>query len=396
MNYKRKLMSHIVEFSISELTKRKQNYSQKLNKDVNIFFGLNGSGKTSLLKILHSAMSGDTSILRNVPFKHAEVKLYSIGWNKEFNYQVEQMHSTTNEKKQLNRAEILYSSGEDITDFVEEIVSLPNNWKISPKNTKLKGLRHSYLPVSRPYLTKRPERLPLSEARLDLLFAQHLQDLWRHYSTDMLSNIRKVQEDGLANILKTILSAAESNGATQSVQDKPIKVEVAYKQMCNFLSRQNAKIDILGSRKEFTQRYKKDLRLQQVVSDIHAVEKEIEQTMAPRQKLQQLIQKMFSHKQVEFTDSNIEIKTEEDTSLGLNLLSSGERQLMLIFLETFLAGESTILIDEPEMSMHIDWQLELVSAMQQLNPKAQLILATHSPEIMANVADDKIFRLDYE
>ena len=396
MNYKRKLMSHIVEFSISELTKRKQNYSQKLNKDVNIFFGLNGSGKTSLLKILHSAMSGDTSILRNVPFKHAKVKLYSIGWNKEFNYQVEQMHSTTNEKKQLNRAEILYSSGEDITDFVEEIVSLPNNWKISPKNTKLKKLRHSYLPVSRPYLTKRPERLPLSEARLDLLFAQHLQDLWRHYSTDMLSNIRKVQEDGLANILKTILSAAESNGATQSVQDKPIKVEVAYKQMYNFLSRQNAKIDILGSRKEFTQRYKKDLRLQQVVSDIHAVEKEIEQTMAPRQKLQQLIQKMFSHKQVEFTDSNIEIKTEEDTSLGLNLLSSGERQLMLIFLETFLAGESTILIDEPEMSMHIDWQLELVSAMQQLNPKAQLILATHSPEIMANVTDDKIFRLDYE
>ena len=89
--------------------------------------------------------------------------------------------------------------------------------------------------------------------------------------------------------------------------------------MYNFLSRQNAKIDILGSRKEFTQRYKKDLRLQQVVSDIHAVEKEIEQTMAPRQKLQQLIQKMFSHKQVEFTDSNIEIKTEEDTSLGLNL-----------------------------------------------------------------------------
>ena len=166
--------------------------------------------------------------------------------------------------------------------------------------------------------------------------------------------------------------------------------------MYNFLSRQNAKIDILGSRKEFTQRYKKDLRLQQVVSDIHAVEKEIEQTMAPRQKLQQLIQKMFSHKQVEFTDSNIEIKTEEDTSLGLNLLSSGERQLMLIFLETFLAGESPILIDEPEMSMHIDWQLELVSAMQQLNPKAQFILATHSPEIMANVTDDKIFRLDYE
>jgi predicted ATP-dependent endonuclease of OLD family len=69
---------------------------------------------------------------------------------------------------------------------------------------------------------------------------------------------------------------------------------------------------------------------------------------------------------------------------------------MLIFLETFLAGDNPILIDEPEMSMHIDWQTELVSAIRQLNPKAQLILATHSPEIMAEVADDKVFRLNYE
>ena len=66
---------------------------------------------------------------------------------------------------------------------------------------------------------------------------------------------------------------------------------------------------------------------------------------------------------------------------------------MLIFLETFLSGESTILIDEPEMSMHIDWQLELVSALRQLNPKAQLIFSTHSPEIMAEIEDDKVFRL---
>lgn len=52
-------MSHITEFSISGLAGSDQVYSQKLNQDVNVFFGLNGSGKTSLLKILHSAMSDD-------------------------------------------------------------------------------------------------------------------------------------------------------------------------------------------------------------------------------------------------------------------------------------------------------------------------------------------------
>ncbi|MEN8215570.1 MAG: hypothetical protein ABFS56_04190 [Pseudomonadota bacterium] len=43
--------------------------------------------------------------------------------------------------------------------------------------------------------------------------------------------------------------------------------------------------------------------------------------------------------------------------------------------------------------MHIDWQQQLINVMTQLNPSAQIILATHSPEIMADVDDDRIFRL---
>jgi predicted ATP-dependent endonuclease of OLD family len=393
-------MSHIVEFSISGLAGRKQAYAQKLNEDVNIFFGLNGSGKTSLLKIFHSAMSGDTDILRNVPFKHAEVKLFSVQANQILTCSIEQ--TISNSRRELNLQNILFREGisegmrRDILLSHRHNIQKEIRWEVTPKKSKFRELRHSYLPISRPYLTKNSEHLPLSEEQLDLLFAENLQSLWRRYSTEMLSNIRKVQEDGLASILKTILSANESNSAANSVMDKPVEVETAYEQMRTFLSRQKAAVDILGSLENFTQRYAKDTRLQQVVSDIHAVEKEIDQTMLPRQNLQKLIQKMFSHKQIEFTDSDILVKTEEDEPLGLHSLSSGERELMLIFLETFLAGESTILIDEPEMSMHIDWQLELVNAMRQLNPKAQLILATHSPEIMAEVDDDKVFRLNYE
>jgi len=353
-------------------------------------------------------MSGETDILRNVPFKHAEVKLFSIQKSTIFTCNIEQTIPSSR-KEQISLPEILFPEDifpEDIPEEIRREFLLSRgyennkiNWEVKPKQDKFRALRHTYLPVSRPYLTKRPERLPLSEGQLDSLFAKNLQDLWRRYSTDILSQIRKVQEDGLANILKAILSAEELNNKVELI-DKPVEVETAYEQMRNFLSRQKTTVDILGSRDEFKQRYEKDPRLQKVVSDIHAVEKEIEQTMLPRQNLQRLIQNMFSHKQIEFTDSDILVKTlvktEEEVSLGLHLLSSGERQLMLIFLETFLAGESTILIDEPEMSMHIDWQLELVNAMRQLNPKAQLILATHSPEIMAEVADDKIFKLNYE
>ncbi|OUD15403.1 AAA family ATPase [Thioflexithrix psekupsensis] len=394
-------MSHIIKFSIKELAGRKKEYTRILNEDINIFFGLNGSGKTSLLKILHAAMSMDRDILRNVPFKQANIELSSKKTEETFIFEIKK-NLTHIAKERLDLPEILFQ--ENIPEEIKaelEILSQHHHKqeKISVEvNSKepFRGLRHTYLPVSRPYPTKRPERLPLSEGQLDLLFAKNLQDLWRRYSTEMLSHIRKIQEDGLANILKTVLSAEESNHLNEVMTEKSISEEMAYEQMRNFLNRQNTNIDILGTRDNFIQRYAKDTRLQKVVSDINAVEKEIEHTLLPRQHLQRLIQKMFSHKHIEFTDSDILVKTEDDRALGLHLLSSGERQLMLIFLETFLAGESIILIDEPEMSMHIDWQLELVNAMRQLNPKAQLILATHSPEIMAEVSDDKIFRLNNE
>jgi putative hydrolase of the HAD superfamily len=61
---------------------------------------------------------------------------------------------------------------------------------------------------------------------------------------------------------------------------------------------------------------------------------------------------------------------------------------------TYLAADdSTVMIDEPELSMHVDWQQVLVASMRRVNPDCQLLLATHSPEVMADVADDKVFEL---
>jgi predicted ATP-dependent endonuclease of OLD family len=77
-------MSHIVEFSVAGLAGRQAPYSQKLDRNVNVFFGENGSGKTSLLKILHSAIKGDVDILTRVPFTSASVDVYSVTYDKIF------------------------------------------------------------------------------------------------------------------------------------------------------------------------------------------------------------------------------------------------------------------------------------------------------------------------
>jgi energy-coupling factor transporter ATP-binding protein EcfA2 len=88
-------MAHILEFSVDGLAGRKEEYARELNREVNVFFGSNGSGKTSLFKILHSAMSGDSAILNNVPFKKAKVTLFSLDYKKNFSRSITQQNVAT-------------------------------------------------------------------------------------------------------------------------------------------------------------------------------------------------------------------------------------------------------------------------------------------------------------
>lgn len=70
----------------------------------------------------------------------------------------------------------------------------------------------------------------------------------------------------------------------------------------------------------------------------------------------------------------------------ISALSSGERQLLVMLahlsLSPNLAGSGVFIVDEPELSLHIDWQEKFVDAIREANPKVQLILATHSPAII--------------
>jgi predicted ATPase len=103
---------------------------------------------------------------------------------------------------------------------------------------------------------------------------------------------------------------------------------------------------------------------------------------------------MFSgNKELVFGDRSIDVKIRSGENIGLSSLSSGEKHLIRILVQTLLASKSTIFIDEPELSMHVDWQRSLLEYMRILNPDSQFVLATHSPEIMANISDNKIFSL---
>ncbi|MDR0729998.1 MAG: ATP-binding protein [Prevotellaceae bacterium] len=89
-------------------------------------------------------------------------------------------------------------------------------------------------------------------------------------------------------------------------------------------------------------------------------------------------------------------KQANGTSLGLDSLSSGEKKLLIILIKALVQDErpSILLMDEPEMSLDIDWQYRLVDAIRTINPACQLIIATHSPAIFGDGWNDKLFFME--
>jgi predicted ATPase len=96
-------------------------------------------------------------------------------------------------------------------------------------------------------------------------------------------------------------------------------------------------------------------------------------------------------------DKALEVKTQQASSLqpfvrlsfkdgsssdGLGSLSSGERQIVtLIYAVTHMSQQDVVLIDEPEISLHIDWQRKLLTKMASQLPTQQVIVCTHAPPV---------------
>jgi predicted ATP-binding protein involved in virulence len=82
--------------------------------------------------------------------------------------------------------------------------------------------------------------------------------------------------------------------------------------------------------------------------------------------------------------------------LSLYDLSSGEKQLLIILLTVLLQDEkpSILLLDEPEISMHLTWQYELIEIIRTLNPNCQVIIVTHSPSIFTDGWNDRVFWIE--
>lgn len=120
--------------------------------------------------------------------------------------------------------------------------------------------------------------------------------------------------------------------------------------------------------------------------DPKAQEKAKEQAEA-KTRFQDLIDSFFQETGKKIVRKSNEIFfTQIGEVLSPYQLSSGEKQILVILLTVLVEDNRpyVLFMDEPEVSLHIEWQQKLINTIRQINPNVQIILTTHSPAVIMN------------
>lgn len=114
---------------------------------------------------------------------------------------------------------------------------------------------------------------------------------------------------------------------------------------------------------------------------------------APKKRFQDLIDDLFSEtgKKIVRTENEIRFSQIGETLVPYQL-SSGEKQMLAILLTVLVEDNLpyVLFMDEPEVSLHVEWQERLIELILSLNPNVQIILTTHSPALVMNGWMDRV------
>ena len=107
----------------------------------------------------------------------------------------------------------------------------------------------------------------------------------------------------------------------------------------------------------------------------------------PKRKFQDIVDQLFADtgKKIIRTENEIRFTQIGETLMPYQL-SSGEKQILVILLTVLVEDNNpyVLFMDEPEVSLHVEWQKQLIDLILELNPNVQIILTTHSPAVIMN------------
>ena len=113
----------------------------------------------------------------------------------------------------------------------------------------------------------------------------------------------------------------------------------------------------------------------------------------PKKKFQDIVDRLFKDtgKKIIRTENEIRFSQIGETLVPYQL-SSGEKQMLAILLTVLVEDNKNcvLFMDEPEVSLHVDWQQQLIDLIVELNPNVQIVLSTHSPAVIMNGWMDRV------
>lgn len=127
--------------------------------------------------------------------------------------------------------------------------------------------------------------------------------------------------------------------------------------------------------------------IEMLTSGIPEQQAQAAEVSVPKTKFQDLIDNLFGDTGKKINRRSNEILFEQDgDTLTSYQLSSGEKQMLVILLTVLVQDNRhcSLFMDEPEISLHVEWQQRLISLIRTLNPNVQIILTTHSPAVIMN------------
>ena len=125
-----------------------------------------------------------------------------------------------------------------------------------------------------------------------------------------------------------------------------------------------------------------------IISQLQAGNTDAAQQLSEKKRrFQDIVDELFQEtgKKIVRTENEIRFSQIGETLVPYQL-SSGEKQMLAILLTVLIEDDQhyVLFMDEPEVSLHVEWQKRLIDLCLELNPNVQIILTTHSPAVVMN------------
>jgi predicted ATPase len=356
------------------------------HEDINILTGRNGAGKTTILKSIWYGISGNIEhLIREVVFESYEIEtssyILSVDRKESGPADIRNIESFT---IQLNdkQGRALAPRKTESQDSIERgtaagpvnvanriTVAIDDNSSVFfPTFRRIEG--GFGMADREPSRYTHPRHLPSSQ----------MQDALEALSGFLTTRGHQFVASTSTSDLTVLLNRkyAELSNKVNKDSENLLQNIFALVRRSHEYSQSNDADAIIGSRT--------------ILHDINTAASEFEirraKTFAPVGVLLNLVGSMLSHKGVRLTDTLI--AGDAAKAIDSTKLSAGEKQMLSFLCYNAFASESKIFIDEPELSLHVDWQRQLVKTLVSQQQENQFFIATHSPFIYSQYADKEI------